>query len=405
MPEILIIDDDPTTCLVLKRNLERQGYVIRTCGNGEEGLVLARQLKPALIICDWGMPGMDGLQVCRIIKSEPQFSTTFFILLTARTEVEDRVKGLDAGSDEFLSKPIDPNELQARVRAGLRLHQLSEDLVQQARILQAELARAADYVKSILPVPQKYVITPDRQDQIIVDWLFAPSQELGGDSFDYFWLDQDHLAIYLLDVSGHGVGAALLSVSLMNMLRSQSLQGVDPRKPEQVLAALNNNFQMAYQNDIYFTIWYGIYHAPSRTLTYSSGGHPPALLISCTGSPSIVRLKTPNVPIGIMPDVSFNWDTYQLSEAADLYVFSDGCYEVPSPEGELWGIDALATILEKVTRNHQPGKPIKLEGLLRVLQRFSGQTLLDDDSSLLRVNFDLKSDLVSPSLLASPSLA
>ncbi len=393
MSEILIIDDDPTTCLVLKRNLERQGYQIRTCSDGEEGLELARQLKPALVICDWGMPKMDGLQVCRILKSEPQFSTTFFVLLTARTEVEDRVKGLDAGADEFLSKPIDPNELQARVRAGLRLHQLSEDLTQQTRILQAELAQAAAYVKSLLPDPQDFRLDP-QMGIIRVDWLFAPSQELGGDSFDYFWLDPDHLAIYLIDVSGHGVGAALLSVSLVNLLRSQSLQGVDPRRPEQVLAALNGSFQMAQQNEMYFTIWYGIYQRSTRQLTYSSGGHPPALLIPHPQKAEklpIIHLKTPNVPIGIVPDMKFQSATYQLSDpfgGADLYVFSDGCYEVPSPEGDLLGLEALGSILEKITHKTCAGQPVKLGGLVQVLQRFSGQSLLDDDSSLLRVRFD-----------------
>ncbi len=396
MSEILIIDDDPTTCLVLKRNLERQGYQIRTCSDGEEGLELARQLKPALVICDWGMPKMDGLQVCRILKSEPQFSTTFFVLLTARTEVEDRVKGLDAGADEFLSKPIDPNELQARVRAGLRLHQLSEDLTQQTRILQAELAQAAAYVKSLLPDPQDFRLDP-QMGTIRVDWLFAPSQELGGDSFDYFWLDPDHLAIYLIDVSGHGVGAALLSVSLVNLLRSQSLQGVDPRQPEQVLAALNGSFQMAQQNDMYFTIWYGIYQRSTRQITYSSGGHPPALLIPHPQKAEklpIVHLKTPNVPIGIVPDMKFQAATYQLSDkwvgGADLYVFSDGCYEVPSPEGELLGLEALGSILEKITHKTCAGQPVKLGRLVQVLQRFSGQSLLDDDSSLLRVRFDFR---------------
>jgi sigma-B regulation protein RsbU (phosphoserine phosphatase) len=151
MTTILIVDDDPTICLLLKRSLERQGYTVEIASNGSEGLEKAHLLVPGLIICDWMMPDMDGLEVCRRIKADPKFSTTFFILLTARTEVEDRIQGLDAGADEFLSKPIDPNELRARVRAGLRLHQLSYDLQQQTARLQAELAEAASYVRSLCP--------------------------------------------------------------------------------------------------------------------------------------------------------------------------------------------------------------------------------------------------------------
>ncbi|MFN7657465.1 MAG: response regulator, partial [Dolichospermum sp.] len=175
------------------------------------------------IICDWVMSGIDGLQVCRQIKSDPKLATTFFILLTAKGaslgEEDDRVRGLDAGADEFISKPIEMNELKARVRAGLRLHQLSRDLQHQKQILEqlnrdlqhqkqvleTELAEAADYVRSLLPLPLVGSVT--------IESLFVPSAQLGGDCFDYYWIDDEHLAIYLLDVSGHGVGSALLSVS------------------------------------------------------------------------------------------------------------------------------------------------------------------------------------------------
>jgi Response regulators consisting of a CheY-like receiver domain and a winged-helix DNA-binding domain len=99
------------------------------------------------------MPGLDGLEVCRRVKANPNLSTTFFILLTAQSAVEDRIQGLDTGADDFLAKPIEINELQARVRAGLRLHALSEDLQAQKRLLEKELSEAASYVRSLLPAP------------------------------------------------------------------------------------------------------------------------------------------------------------------------------------------------------------------------------------------------------------
>lgn len=151
MFQILIIDDDPTIRLTLTRILERQGYEIIAASDGAEGMKQAEAFHPALIICDWMMPRMDGLEVCRRIKAHPTFSTTFFILLTSLGSVADRVKGLDAGADDFISKPIEQNELKARVRAGLRLHQLSRDLQAQKHILEAEFAEAAEYVRSLLP--------------------------------------------------------------------------------------------------------------------------------------------------------------------------------------------------------------------------------------------------------------
>jgi len=214
--KILIIDDDPTIRLLLKRTLTRQGYHITVASNGEEGLKSAKEISPAMVICDWMMPKMNGLGVCSKLKAIPELSTTFFILLTSIDSVEDRVKGLDAGADDFLCKPIEMYELEARIRAGLRLHQLSRDLEQQKQLLEAELAEAAEYVSFILPEPLT-------EPPITIDVRFIPSRQLGGDGFDYYWLDSENLGVYLLDVSGHGLGAALPSISTINLLRSRSL--------------------------------------------------------------------------------------------------------------------------------------------------------------------------------------
>ena len=138
MQHILIIDDDPVTCMMLRRVLERQGYGVTVAPDGQAGIELAQSIRPALVICDWMMPVMDGIEVCRVLKADSSLSTTFFILLTSRGDLEDRIAGLNAGADEFLSKPIDANELKARVRAGLRLYQLSQDLKQLNVALQQE---------------------------------------------------------------------------------------------------------------------------------------------------------------------------------------------------------------------------------------------------------------------------
>jgi two-component system, NtrC family, sensor kinase len=131
MSKILVVEDDSATRLFLKRDLQMAGYEVTIAKDGAEGLLLATQIQPALIICDWVMPLIDGMEVCRRVKADPNLGTTFFILLTSRGEaIADRVAGLDAGADEFLSKPIDPNELQARVRAGLRQYNLNRQLSQ-----------------------------------------------------------------------------------------------------------------------------------------------------------------------------------------------------------------------------------------------------------------------------------
>ena len=138
--------------------------------------------------------------------------------------------------------------------------------------LNEELAEAADYVKNMLP-------KPINEGPVKTDWRFIPSTSLGGDAFGYHWIDGDHFAIYLLDVSGHGVGAALLSVSVMNALRSQTLPETDFKDSKQVLESLNIAFPGEENNDMFFTMWYGVYNKSTRELTYASGGHPPAIFI------------------------------------------------------------------------------------------------------------------------------
>ncbi|MEH2072017.1 MAG: SpoIIE family protein phosphatase [Nostoc sp.] len=395
MFKILVIDDDPTVRAVLKSTLKKQGYDITVASNGEEGITQAQLLRPALIICDWMMSEVDGLEVCRRIRADADLATTFFILLTARGaargEEEDRVRGLDAGADEFISKPIEMNELKARVRAGLRLHQLNQDLQSkkqaletlnqdlqtQKQILETELTEAADYVRSLLPSPLVGTVTSEN--------LFIPSAQLGGDCFGHNWIDDDRLAIYLLDVSGHGVGSALLSVSVLNVLRSQSLPNTNFCQPSEVLKALNHAFQMRKHGDKYFTIWYGVYHRLKRQLIYANAGHPPALLLSSTSTTNIQvqQLTSLDLPIGFLPDVEFEDAVFEVQENSSLYIFSDGAYEINQPDGNILGIDAFIDLLIKCSQEDT----YNLNRLLANILTLNAQNNLDDDLSLVKVNF------------------
>ncbi|MBS9387915.1 MAG: SpoIIE family protein phosphatase [Dolichospermum sp. UKL201] len=378
MFEILIIDDDRPIQMFLKRILEKQGYQVITASTGEEGILRTLDSPPALIICDWIMPGLSGIEVCNIIKKDPKLSTTFFILLTSLDSVANRVKGLDAGADDFISKPIEHNELQARVRAGLRLHQLSQDLQTQKLLLETELAEATEYVKSLLPLPVNKPLS--------IQFTFLPSRQLGGDCFDYNWLDADTLAIYLLDVAGHGLKATLPSISVLNLLRSRALKDLNYYQPSEVLAALNNTFQMNYQNDKYFTIWYGVYNRVSRQLTYSSAGHPPAIILS-GNSPThteVKRLKTPGMPVGMFPEAKYTDAYCQIEKSSILYIFSDGAYEITQSNGTLWSLEGFIQILISL----QYSVDNQLDYILDYLINLNSKETFEDDLSILQVKFD-----------------
>jgi phosphoserine phosphatase RsbU/P len=368
MLDILIIDDDPVTCLVLRRVLEQQGYRVTIAANGQAGIELAQSM-PALIICDWMMPVMNGLEVCRCLKADPALATTFFILLTSRTELDDRIAGLDAGADEFLSKPIDPNELKARVRAGLRLYQLNQDLQKEKQRLEQERAEGAAYVQSILPAPMESPMIRSR---------FVPSSQLGGDCFDYFWVTPDLLVIYLLDVSGHGLKSALSSVQILQVLRSRGL-GVDYQNPQAVLEALNRQFAMEAHDHQYFTLWYGVYDQTHHELVYASAGHPPALLLTTDVQP----LKTKGLPIGLFEKTQYTCDRVNIPVNSTLYLFSDGIYEVMQADGTVWGFAAFAEFLKAC---HSSGKPC-LDAIIDQAKSHCSAETFSDDLSLLQIHF------------------
>ena len=201
-------------------------------------------------------------------------------MLSTKEEPTVKAEAFALGANDYIVKLPDRLELLARIRYHskgyinlLQRNEAYQALLESQKRLANEMKQAANYVRSLLPDKLK-------KGDIRTDWRFIPSAELGGDSFGYHWLDDDHFAFYLLDVSGHGVGSALLSVSAMNALRSQALPQTDFRDPGQVSAALNNAFQMDQQNGLFFTIWYGVYHKPTRRIDYAGGGHPPALLLT-----------------------------------------------------------------------------------------------------------------------------
>jgi sigma-B regulation protein RsbU (phosphoserine phosphatase) len=379
---VLIIDDDPLIRLILKKALQEQGYSVVVAQRGEEGIEKAQQLRPALIICDWEMSGISGLEVCHFIKTHPNLSSTFFILLTARSAIVDRVKGLDTGADDFLLKPIEGSELRARVKAGLRLYQanqelqkLAENLQAQQRLLEAELAEASDYLRSLLPNPLIGNVT--------IDFRFLPSRQLGGDCFDYYWLDSDYLMIYLLDVSGHGLRAALPSVSIQNLLRTQSLQGTNFYQPSSVLKALNDVLQMENHEDQYFTIWYGVYNQKKRQLFYASAGHPPAILISQNEAklPQVRQLKTRGCAIGMFPDTKYVSERCEVDESSTLYIFSDGIYEITQANGTILGLEKFTEILTNYTLSSNDDLSVLLQKVMYLNQNH----VFEDDCSLLQI--------------------
>jgi serine phosphatase RsbU (regulator of sigma subunit) len=247
------------------------------------------------------------------------------------------------------------------------------------RVMMAELAKAADYARSLLPARLS--------GEIESEWCFHPSEQLGGDAFGYYWIDPDHLAIYLLDVCGHGVGAALLSVSVLNALRAQTLSGVDFRDPAAILGALNRSFRMDDQNNLYFSAWYGVYRRKTRELIYASGGHPPAILIGpdSGGTTTVLPLRIEPVSpaVGCLDQAIYRSAVRKIIPGSRLLVFSDGVFEIFSSDDKVGTWEEFFKSFDSAQiRNLRP------EARLKNAQRARGKDLLEDDFSLVELRFN-----------------
>ena len=258
---------------------------------------------------------------------------------------------------------------------------LNKTLLERNEVLKQlnnELSDAAGYVKTVLP--QKI-----RSGTILTDWRFIPSASLGGDSFGFHWIDEDHFAFYLIDVSGHGWAASLLSVSVINVLRSHALPKTDFHKPEQVLFALNNTFPCERHNDMFFTIWYGVYSVSSQQITYASGGHPPALLFSGHSRENIQveQLRTPNFIIGGNPDTIYQSNIKKIRAPTRLFIFSDGVFDITKGDGSIWGFNEFLVFMAQPSNADQSA----LDSLLNYAQEIAQKDTFDDDFSILEIVF------------------
>jgi serine phosphatase RsbU (regulator of sigma subunit) len=257
--------------------------------------------------------------------------------------------------------------LRAQEQAAFTALQASQDK------LAGELAEAAAYVGSVLPPPLT-------DGPVRAEWAFEPSSSLGGDAFDYGPLPgRDGFEICLLDVCGHGVGAALLSISVLNVLRAESLPGVDWHDPGAVLAGLNTAFPMERNREMFFTAWCGIYDPGTRLIRFAGGGHPPAVLVLPDGTTA--ALAAPGPVIGAMPGMHFKTHESVIPAGARLFVFSDGACEIERKDGAML---TQADFRELLGRAPRTGAVPWIMTELRALNR---KKVFDDDVSLVEFSF------------------
>lgn len=381
---VLLIDDQKIIGEAVRRMLaDEEDVDFHYCQNPGDAITTAVEVKPTVILQDLIMPEVDGLTLVKYFRAEPNTAQIPMIVLSSEEDPVTKAEAFARGANDYLIKLPDKVELIARIRYHSKayINMLERDaafeaMVEAQRILSAELNEAVEYVFSLLPEPL--------DGDISIDWKFIPSTSLGGDGFGYGWLDEDNLAMYLLDVAGHGVGAALLSVSALEALRTRTLPETNFHDPADVLTQLNHAFKMQEHNHKFFTVWYGVFNQKTRELVYSTGGHPPATLIH-GDSPEEMEcemLKTHGTMIGALDGAKYENGSTIVKEFNHLYVYSDGTFEIIRPDDTMMSFSDFTKLLRNKVDGHYPEIP----DLLRIISEIKGDNTFDDDFSLMKIS-------------------
>jgi sigma-B regulation protein RsbU (phosphoserine phosphatase) len=376
--KVLLVDDQRIVGETVRRMLaDVAGLEFQFCADPSVALQEADVFGPTVILQDLVMPGVDGIEMVRSFRNNPSTALTPLIVLSSKEEPTIKAEAFAAGASDYLVKLPNKLEVVARIRyhSNAYILRLQRDeafaaLEAQQQVIARELADAAAYVRSLLPLPMP------NDAPVPADWRFITCSSLGGDSFGYHWLDSDQLAIYLLDVCGHGVGAALLSVSAINVIRNQTLPGTDFAVPSQVLDGLNRAFPMEKQDGRYFTIWYGVLNTQTRELRYTSAGHPPAIAVAPDGN--VNRLGCPGMIIGAFPFAQYSDSTFTLDAGSKLFVYSDGCYEVTNAAESMMTSSEFCGILAASSPH-----PEQLDSIVNAVQQWQEHRDFEDDFSLV----------------------
>jgi len=383
---VLLVDDQAIIGEAVRRMLaDEKDINFNFCQDPTKAIETANKLEPTVILQDLVMPDIDGLLLVKYYRANKSTSNIPLIVLSAKEDPKIKAEAFSLGANDYLVKLPDKVELIARIRYHskgyinlLQRNEAYEAMLESQKLLSEEIAEAAAYVRSILP--------DTLTGEITTAWKFIPSTSLGGDAFGYHWIDDNNFAMYLLDVCGHGVGAALLSISAMNVLRSGSLANTDFTDPSSVLFGINNAFPMEQQNNKFFTIWYGVYNKQTRELKYSSGGHPPSILIhgKNENEKETLELRNKNLAIGYLPGFEFKSGSVIVEKFNKLFLYSDGVFEVKKPDGEMMQAVEFVELVSKL-----PAEQNNVEVIHDTIRKIKGDDEpFDDDFSILELTFN-----------------
>ena len=368
-PLILIVDDDPSSVEIFQMRLAANNYDVITAADGEAGLALARGKQPDLILLDIMMPKMDGIEVCRCLKADPSLPFIPIIMVTAKTDTTDVVEGLDAGADEYLTKPVNHTALVARVKSMLRIKSLHDTVLAQSAQLTVQL-KTATKIQSLF-----WPDIPKLKEGSHIWAVSLPARYVGGDLYDVIPLPDESLLAYVADVSDKGVPAALIMAALSTTIRSEARLQCDVDK---LLETVNKRtYKLASEEGFFATIAIARYWPHRGKMQLALGGHLPPLSITA-GTVRHLPQES-GISLGVTPDAHYKINELTLSPGESVLFHTDGIIEARNEDNELFGIDRLVHSIKNTE-----GPPWG-EALLDLLRRWRGNAPASDDVTLLEI--------------------
>lgn len=333
---ILVVDDTPTNLGVISGAL-KDTYKTKVATNGEKALALASaEEKPDLILLDVMMPEMDGYEVCRRLKANPETADIPVIFLTGQTAAEEETKGFEVGAVDYVHKPFSPAVVKARVKTHILLREARAQLANQLLAINAELEMARQIQLSILPHE-----LPKLQGLDIAA-RFMPMTSVAGDFYDFLEIDDKHLGILIADVSGHGLPSALIASMLQVALTAQVGHASEPAR---VLAGLNLAICGKF-SDNFVTAAYMYVDLEKNIMRYGGAGHPPLLQWRSSSGNSVQVLEN-GLVLGIIPEAEYATLELPLGPGDRTVLYTDGILEASNAAEEQYGQERFMEYLER----------------------------------------------------------
>ncbi len=399
--KVLVVDDSRLQRRILSAQLRRWGYEVLEAASGDEALSICSHDPPDIVLSDWMMPGMSGLDFCRQFRALDRETYGYFILLTSKSEKGEVARGLDVGADDFLSKPVNGSELRARIHAGERILGMERELTRKNRMVTEaleEIRKLYDTIDRDLVEARKLQLSLVRErhrsfPQADISLLLRPSGHVGGDLVGFFPAGRGRLGIYAIDVSGHGITSALMTARLassfsaiapdQNLALTQLENGeYAPRAPSEVIADLNRQVLQELNTENYFTLLLAIADLDTGTVTLTQAGHPNPAVLRRSGE--VEYFGSGGFPVGLIEEAQYDEFEIALEPGDRLFLMSDGFTECEDESGAQLGEEGLSKMLMKC--RDLRGEAF-LEALVWDLQEHAGSQDFGDDVSAILMEY------------------